>query len=144
MQVEFNPNVVQQYRLIRYENRLLETEDIEDDTKDAGEIGAGLNITALYEIIPTSPSLKNSSAFTIDFRYKLPDSDVSTPLQLQIPDSDNSFSQASENHRFIGSAAAFGMILRDSKFNNNVTYDDVLDWLSRANNFDPYEHRKGF
>jgi len=144
VQVEFNPSVVQEYRLIGYENRLLETEDFEDDKKDAGEIGAGQNITALYEIIPTSPSLKNANAFTIDFRYKLPDRDVSAPLQLQIPDANNIFAQASENHRFVGSVAAFGMVLRDSKFNNGATYDNVLDWLSSSSNFDPYEHRKEF
>ncbi|MEM1324709.1 MAG: YfbK domain-containing protein [Bacteroidota bacterium] len=142
VQVEFNQDVVNEYRLIGYENRKLATEDFEDDTKDAGEISAGQNVTALYEIIPVSTGQKNANAFTIDFRYKQPDNDVSIPLQLEIPDASTPFDQASEHQRFVSSVAAFGMLLRESKYSGTATYDSVLEWASKCTDYDPYDYRK--
>lgn len=131
VQVEFNPSNVESYRLIGYENRLLETEDFEDDTKDAGEIGADQNITALYEIVPKdNPNYRSVPTFTIDFRYKEPDADVSIPLTLSIFDNGNSFSEASNFMRFTASVASFGMLLRDSDYKGSSSYDQITSWLN--------------
>ncbi|MCB0589184.1 MAG: DUF3520 domain-containing protein, partial [Phaeodactylibacter sp.] len=115
VQVDFNPSVVHSYRLIGYENRLLENEDFENDQKDAGEIGAGQSITALYEIVPASGGgTLNVPTFSIDFRYKHPDEDISALLHLEVPDDGYTFNQASESMRFAASVASFGLLLRDS------------------------------
>lgn len=145
VQVEFNPDLVKSYRLIGYENRLLETEDFEDDKKDAGEIGAGQNITALYEIIHTSsPQLRYIPTFTIKFRYKEPDSEVSSLVDLEIYNQGNNFPEASENMRFVASVAGFGMLLRDSQFKGNLNYENIELWTSGALNYDPYNFRNEF
>lgn len=144
VQVHFNPDVVFAYRLIGYENRLLETEDFEDDEKDAGEIGAGQNITALYEIVPSVMSLANSTAITIDFRYKLPDEDSSIPLSLDVMDSPQSFQSASENMRFAACAAGFGMMLWDSQYKGDLNYDKIINWAGNAMTYDPYGFRAEF
>ena len=83
VQIHFSPQTVKSYRLIGYANRLLNEEDFEDDTKDAGEIGAGQSITALYEIVPAENPVQPEEILNIDFRYKAPDADVSKPPQLQ-------------------------------------------------------------
>lgn len=145
VQVEFNPNLVKSYRLIGYENRLLETEDFEDDEEDAGEIGAGQNITALYEIISIqSPQLRSDPTFTIKFRYKEPDSEVSSPIDLEIFNLGSNFQQASENMRFVASVAGFGMLLRDSKFKENLNFEDIEGWVGNTLNYDPYNFRREF
>lgn len=144
IQVEFNPSLIQEYRLIGYENRLLENEDFEDDEKDAGEIGADQRITALYELvaIPTSSFLIPS--VTVDFRYKMPDSDSSIPLVTEVFDPGNSFSQSSENQRFAATAAGYGLMLRNSEYKGNLTWDDLLEWVSDAQSFDPNGYRAEF
>jgi Ca-activated chloride channel family protein len=144
VQVYFNPDVVFAYRLIGYENRLLENEDFEDDEKDAGEIGAGQNITALYEIIPSVMSLPNSAALSVDFRYKLPDADISIPLSLDIIDSPQSFHSASEHMRFAACAAGFGMLLWESEYSGDLNYDKIINWASNATSYDPYGFRGEF
>lgn len=144
VQVEFNPETVESYRLIGYENRILGTEDFEDDEKDAGEIGSGQNITALYEIVPVVEADFNREMFTIDFRYKKPDEDQSTPLSLAIKDSGLSFEEASENLRFVSSVAGLGMLLIDSKHKGDLQYQDVIDWTNGAKSFDPFGHRVEF
>lgn len=144
VQVQFNPDVVFAYRLIGYENRLLENEDFEDDEKDAGEIGAGQSITALYEIIPSVLSLPNSTALTVDFRYKRPDEDSSIPLFLDIVDQSQTFDSASENMRFAATAAGFGMMLWDSQYKGDLTYDDLINWAYDADTFDPFGFRAEF
>ncbi|MEL6649614.1 MAG: VWA domain-containing protein [Bacteroidota bacterium] len=144
VQVEFNPQVVEQYRLIGYENRLLQNDEFEDDTKDAGEIGANQSITALYEIIPVpNVNYKNEKTFTIDFRYKEPDADQSQALQLEVIDQEISFEQASESQRFAAATAGFALILRDSDYKGTLTYDKVLTWLNGARTFDPFGYREG-
>jgi Ca-activated chloride channel family protein len=133
VQVVFNAELVKAYRLIGYENRVLANEDFEDDTEDAGEIGAGQNITALYEIIPIADiDARSTPSFTIDFRYKLPDSDTSVPLSLDITDQGNDFATASDYSQFTTSVAAFGLILLNSQYKGTADYDDVLQWLGEV------------
>ncbi len=130
VQVHFNPENVEAYRLIGYENRVLETEDFEDDKKDAGEIGSNQNITALYEIVPNSnPNFKSIPTFTIDFRYKQPDSDTSIPMELKIYDQGNTFEQASSFMKFTASVASFSMILKKSKYSGTSNLTLVSQWL---------------
>jgi len=138
VQVEFNPENVESYRLIGYENRVLANEDFEDDNEDAGEIGADQNITALYEIVPTgNVDYRNVPTFTIDFRYKEPDSDVSVPINLEIYDAGNTFAQSTDFMRFTSSVASFALLLRDSEYKGTSTYSDVLQWLDDTNLNDP-------
>lgn len=140
VQVEFNPAVVQSYRLLGYENRLLSTEDFEDDGEDAGEIGANQSITALYEIVPTTtPNQSNAPTFTIDFRYKLPGSESSLPMSLTVQNTYTSFADASRNMRFAATAAGFGMQLIDSQYDGNLTYDDLIEWSSTTGSYDPQQ-----
>ena len=98
VQVNFNKELVKSYRLIGYENRVLQNQDFTNDKKDAGDIGAGQTITALYEIEPrpTTLSLRDNPTFTLDFRYKKPDSDISLPLDLEVKDSEQRFSPLNE------------------------------------------------
>lgn len=143
VQVSFNPAVVEQYRLIGYENRVLENQEFEDDSTDAGEIGAGQSITALYEVIPVpNVNYKGETSFTIDFRYKEPAASVSQALSLEIVDEETSFQQASESQRFSAAAAGFAMVLRDSPYKGNLSYDKVIDWADNARSFDPFDYRK--
>lgn len=142
VQVTFNPEMVKQYRLIGYANRLLKEEDFENDTIDAGEIGAGQNITALYEIIPQYDDFERSQkAFTIDFRYKEYNEDFSTELSLDIDDNNNDFHEASENMRFSAAIASYGMLLFDSKYYGNSDYDKVYSWVNNAKTYNPYGYR---
>lgn len=144
LQVEFNPKKVKGYRLIGYENRMLNTEDFNDDTKDAGEIGAGHRVTALYEIIDTTSEqevagsdLKYQSDeattdskewLTINVRYKEPDQEKSQ-LISEVVDESNYTSQMPTNLSFASAVAEFGMLLRDSKFKGNASYQMILDTL---------------
>lgn len=141
IQIKFNPQVVSQYRLIGYENRLLETEDFEDDTKDAGEIGSNQTITALYEYVPVVLPLDSGAAVSVDFRYKKPDEEVSIPLNLDIMDHFNTFEGASENMRFAASAAGFGMILWESEHKGDLDYQDLKNWVQQADSYDPFGFR---
>src|SRR5205085_256331 len=139
------------YRLIGYENRLLAERDFNDDRKDAGEIGAGHTVTALYEIVPagqrvenpgvdelkyqqTSPPTGGAGAnelMTIKLRYKEPDGGASKPLSVGVPDSSASYRNASENFKFSAAVAEFGMLLRDSRYKGQASYDAALE-LARA------------
>ena len=130
VQVEFNKANVEAYRLIGYENRLLSQEDFEDDTEDAGEIGANQNITALYEIIPKSnPDFRAVPTFTIDFRYKHPDADSSIPLHLDIFDEGKSFQEATDFMKFTSGIASFSMLMTNSPYKGSSSYDEVLNCL---------------
>ena len=145
VQVEFNPDLVEAYRLIGYENRLLEEDDFEDDSEDAGEIGAGQTITALYEIITRSiPDARFYPAFTIQFRYKNPDENTSIPLSLDIYDEGKTFLSASNSMVFTASVAGFGMLLRDSQYKGSLSYAKLLDWTSGTLGFDPHGYREEF
>lgn len=145
VQVEFNAANVDAYRLIGYENRLLNQEDFEDDSKDAGEIGADQNITALYEIKPNyNPDFKKVPTFDIDFRYKKPDSDISKLMNLEIYDKGNSFELSSDHQRFIASVASFSMLLFNSDFVGDSDFDTVISWLDKVNLADPYGYKAEF
>ena len=147
IQVDFNPQHVAAYRLIGYENRMLETEDFDDDTKDAGEIGAGHRVTALYEIVPAgvdSPARRAQTSrfvnpvpasdanpetvLVVDLRYKLPDSSTSTKFTRELTRPDVvAFEQAPIDFRFASSVAAFGMLLRSSEFSGTANWDWVVE-----------------
>jgi len=145
VQVEFNPENVSAYRLIGYENRLLETEDFEDDSKDAGELGANQSVTALYEIVPfDNPDFRDVPTFTIDFRYKEPNADVSVPLELQIFDEGYAFEEASSFMRWTASVAAFAMLLRDSEYKGNCDYEQLNTWLNSTNLADEHGFKAQF
>jgi len=164
IQVEFNPLKVEAYRLIGYENRLLAAQDFDDDTKDAGEIGAGHAVTALYEIVPAgvgievpgvdplryqTPAQPSGAAysdelFLLKLRYKQPDKDESTLIEVPAGDGGGSFHQASEDLRFAGAVAAFGMALRGSRYAGATTFDDVLGWATAAAGDDTGGYRAQF
>jgi Ca-activated chloride channel family protein len=145
IQVEFNPAKVGAFRLIGYENRIMAHQDFNDDTKDAGEIGAGHHVTALYELVPagkegelagvdplkySKPSSSKSpsnESFTVKLRYKRPDADTSRLLEYGVVDEGNSFSQASDDLKFASAVAGFGMLLRDSGDKGSMTYPGVLE-----------------
>ena len=146
IQVECNPAKVQAYRLIGYENRMLRAEDFRDDKKDAGEIGAGHTVTALYEIIPPGVDAKSAGVdslryqtnevkreafatnelMTVKLRYKPPSEDVSKLVAHTVLDSNGYISAASNNLKFSAAVAQFGMLLRDSKFKANSGYANCL------------------
>lgn len=142
VQVTFNKDIVEEYRLIGYENRVLQNDDFTDDSKDAGEIGAGQTITAIYEIKPRpGVNFKNFPSFEIDIRYKKTNESSSIPLTLEIFDRGNSFSASSESMRFSASLAALGMYLRGSAYKGTATLADIRSWANGARNFDPYQLR---
>ena len=156
IQVEFNPAVVQSYRLVGYENRKLNNEDFNNDKKDAGELGSGHTVTAIYEIIPvgvedttnssvdplkyqqhTVNNLKNTGeVMTVKLRYKKPDEDVSKMIRQVVKNSIEKPDQFSENLRFSSAVASFGMLLRDSEFKGNATYDMVIQLAKSAKGAD--------
>lgn len=145
IQVEFDTNLVSAYRLIGYENRLLQEEQFESDTTDAGEISVGQTVTALYEIIPNSCDVCSGiPTFTIDFRYKLPGESVSREISLPITDLNYTFSEASESTRFASSVVAFAMLLRQSPHKGTATYDDLISWAQNARTYDPHYWRQEF
>jgi secreted protein with Ig-like and vWFA domain len=165
IQVEFNPKEVAAYRLIGYENRILAAEDFNDDTKDAGEIGAGHTVTALYEIIPVGVSskalgkidklkyqkpTKPSSAanqgelLTVKIRYKQPDGDTSKLLEFPITDTGKRFGQADQDFRFAAAVAQFGMLLRGSEHKGDSNYAAVLEIATEAAAGDKSGYRQEF
>ncbi|MDT0557819.1 VWA domain-containing protein [Ichthyenterobacterium sp. W332] len=145
IQVNFNEDKIESYRLIGYENRILSEEDFENDEEDAGEIGANQNITALYEIIPVSNTeALDEKALTLDFRYKLPESNSSIPLTLDIFDQGNSFSSATDFMQFTASVASFGMLISDSEHKGNTSYSDILSWLNSTSLNDEHGFKSEF
>ncbi|MCB0517045.1 MAG: VWA domain-containing protein [Chitinophagales bacterium] len=145
VQVEFNSANVEAYRLIGYENRLLNQEDFENDSKDAGEIGANQNITALYEIVPANnPNYKAVPTFTIDFRYKNPDADNSIPLNMEIFDEGNTFTTATDFMKFTAGVAAFSMLITDSQYKGTSSYEEVSNWISAVNLNDAHNFKAEF
>lgn len=132
-QLEFNPAKVASYRLIGYENRLLAAEDFDNDAKDAGELGAGHTVTALYELVPADRQIKDSAfqstdLMTLKLRYKQPDSEVSQLLSQTVSDQKLAWDSASKDLHFAASVAGFGMLLRQSEHRGNTDYQKVLKW----------------
>ncbi|OQP49311.1 hypothetical protein A4H97_28640 [Niastella yeongjuensis] len=142
VQVTFNKEVVENYRLIGYENRVMESKQFNNDQADAGEIGAGQTITAIYEIEPKkNAAVSTAPTFTIHFRYKKPEAAVSIPLDLDIFDAGHSFESSSENMRFAASVAALGLYLRDSRYKGSMTLEQIKSWSAGAVSFDPNGYR---
>ena len=164
LQVEFNPTKVQAYRLIGYENRMLKSEDFNNDKKDAGDLGSGHTVTALYEIIPVgvkseffnidalkystttvNPSAETSNELmTIKLRYKNPNEEQSKLIVHPLTDSNTELAKTSENFRWSASVAAFGMLLRESEFVNGFTYDQILSMAQSARGSDEEGYRVEF
>jgi Ca-activated chloride channel homolog len=164
VQVEFNPATVRGYRLIGYENRLMRAEEFNDDKKDAGELGAGHSVTALYEVIPVGVRTKLShvdplryqsrkpktAAFeseellTVKVRYKAPKSETSAMVARSVMDDDTEVATASENTRFAVAVAEFGMLLRNSKLKGRSSFDNCLALARDARGDDPGGHRTEF
>lgn len=137
-QVEFDPAFVNEYRLIGYENRTLAAEDFDDDTKDAGEIGAGHTVTALYEIA-LADDAANGGIGTVSVRYKEPDEDESKLLTYPVTEAAYA-SEMSDDLRFASAVASFGMLLRDSSFKGNSTKELVLSLAeTESAASDPYK-----
>lgn len=132
LQVEFNSDIVSEYRLIGYENRALAAEDFADDTKDAGEIGAGHSVTALYEVRLVQRDMRSALSqgdlATLHIRCKKPDGEQSMQFDYEI--GRESYQRTpSDNIRFASCVAAFGMVLRDSEYCGNMQFEDVLAML---------------
>lgn len=165
LQLEFNPAQVQAYRLVGYETRLLNKEDFNDDTKDAGEMGAGHTVTAFYEVIPvgaksnligsvdplkyqdgkSGEKIKTNAypdLLTVKLRYKNPDSDTSK--KMEFPVIDNRKNKVSEDFRFAAAVAMYSQILRNSQFKGNATYEEVLKLAKSSLGNDPNGYRREF
>jgi Ca-activated chloride channel homolog len=166
IQVEFNPAYVQAYRLIGYENRKLNDEDFNDDKKDAGELGSGHTVTALYEIIPVGvkssfiksvdalkyqkkldaviePALVNTNEIlTVKFRYKEPQG-TNSKLITKILEKNDAVS-ADANIQWAASVAAFGMLLRDSEFKGDLNYERVVSMAKASKGADEFGYRSEF
>jgi Ca-activated chloride channel family protein len=164
LQVEFNPATVQAYRLIGYEDRMLQAQDFNNDRKDAGEVGAGHSVTALYEIVPVgakgsvipgvdplryqAPAAQpvatthNGELLFVKVRYKEPDGDVSKLLTHTVVA--DRISSPSADFAFASAVAEFGMLLRDSEYKASATVDDVLARARESLGADPFGYRSGF
>lgn len=171
IQVEFNPSQVSGYRLIGYEKRLLAKEDFNDDKKDAGEIGAGHTVTALYEVVPASkelpvpakvdplkyqapaaekPGTKNEEPatspelLTLKLRYKAPDGDTSKLLEFPLTDTGATWEKSSGDFRFAAAVAGYGMLLRDSPYKGSATWDSARELAVEGKGDDANGYRAEF
>lgn len=164
IQVEFNPRQAAAYRLIGYENRLLRDQDFNDDTKDAGEIGAGHTVTALYEVVPYGQKFENPGVdalkyqqpaqvsanaggrelMTIKVRYKDPEASASKLLSVWVADAGGTLESASNNFKFSSAVAGFGMLLRDSKYKGDARYRDMAGLARAAAGADAQGYRNEF
>ena len=166
IQVEFNPAYVNAYRLIGYESRLLNKEDFNDDTKDAGELGSGHTVTALYEIIPVGvkntfggvdnlkyqkttatnsdeTSVNSPELLTVKLRYKQPNGTKSEKLEVPVMASDINKKPTSD-FQFITAVAMFGQLLRESDFKGNATYAKVIELANNGIGTDVHGYRREF
>ncbi len=171
IQVEFNPNRVASYRLIGYEKRLLRKEDFNNDKVDAGEIGAGHTVTALYEVVPAGAGLTDPAAsvppvdplkyqspaattaaktegsaemVTVKLRHKKPDGDVSELTEKSFIDNGSKFENAAPDLKFAAAVAEFGMLLRDSQFKGKGSFGAVIEWAEEGKGRDAAGYRAGF
>lgn len=159
IQVEFNPEVIESYRLIGYENRLLNDEDFNDDKKDAGEIGAGHSVTALYEVVLKGQGsgvniddLKyqnnevkgglSDEMLTVKFRYKAPDGDKSKLIERVLPNKIET--NNSTNFNFSAAVAGFGMLLRESEYKGDLSFDKVIKMAEKSKGIDKNGYRAQF
>ncbi|MDP8257577.1 MAG: VWA domain-containing protein [Candidatus Alcyoniella australis] len=166
IQVEFNPINVLAYRLVGYENRVLNNEDFNDDQKDAGEIGAGHTVTALYEVVPVGAKLGfeipdvnelkyqqptplttaaiGPEMLTVALRYKQPDGDTSKLLSMPVIDRGQNFDNASDDFRFAAAVAQFGMLLRGSEFKGGSSYEYLIEVANETKGQDSHGYRAEF
>lgn len=161
LQVEFNPQHVKAYRLIGYENRKLENEDFANDQKDAGEMGSGHTVTAIYEVVPVggaSPYVSDGQPLkyqktqwtgvdellTLKVRYKQPDGQKSEEIQMPVKGDVKPFDKTSDNLRFSAAVAEFGLLLGESEFKGNASYDQVLTIARTAKGSDELGYRSEF
>ncbi|MFY0592507.1 YfbK domain-containing protein [Roseivirga sp.] len=164
IQVEFNPATVQAYRLIGYENRLLNDEDFNNDKKDAGELGAGHTVTALYEVIPVGVessfkpiddlkyrkekkkelSSNSTDLMTVKLRYKKPNKAKSIYLETIIKNESVELNRTSENFKWSAAVASFGMILRDSDYKNDIDFQTIIDMAKSSKGKDLNGYRAEF
>lgn len=165
LQLEFNPKYVRAYRLIGYENRRLNNEDFDDDKKDAGEMGSGHTVTAIYEIIPAgieSAYLGNvgdlkyqenknlthvgnsNEVMTIKLRYKLPDEKTSKLMEEVVYDKHTAFDKTSDDFRMAASIAEFGLLLRQSNFKGSANYVHIIATAKSARGNDEEGYRAEF
>ena len=166
IQIEFNPAQVSAYRLIGYEKRRLRNEDFNDDTKDAGEIGAGHTVTALYEIVPAGKPFNIASVdplkyrpaarpaaldvaiskelLTLKLRFKQPDGNSSKLLEYPMIDRDSTYTRASRDFKFAAAVASFGMLLRDSEHKGTSTFDGIAELAEEAKGKDTEGYRAEF
>ncbi|WP_306305816.1 vWA domain-containing protein [Marinifilum fragile] len=161
IQIEFNPAIVEEYRLIGYENRMLNKEDFDDDKKDAGELGSGHNVTALYEIKLAKKKKKdqnlkyqdtklNAKALSKDeiasvkFRYKNPEGRKSILITEEIPMNIQAKQSLSENFQFSAAVAGFGLLLRESKHKGNCNYEMLIDLAQNSKGKDEEGYRGEF
>jgi Ca-activated chloride channel homolog len=165
IQIEFNPAKVQAYRLVGYENRMLASEDFNDDAKDAGELGSGHTVTALYEVIPVGVkddftksvdplkyqsndkkvvSSNTNEMMTIKLRYKKPDEDISKLITHSVIDNHTEMVNTSDNFRFSAAVAEFGLLLRSSEYKQQSTYNQVISLAKSAKGNDDNGYRAEF
>jgi Ca-activated chloride channel family protein len=165
LQVEFNPAKVQAYRLLGYEDRLMQKEDFNNDTKVAGDMGVGHTVTALYEVIPTGvkdsfiasvdplkyqqpAEVKQANTsqelMTVKFRYKEPDADVSKMESVIVNDKPVSADKTSEDFRFAAAVAEYGLLLRDSQFKQKSSFDQLITMAKSAKRKDDDGYRAEF
>ncbi|MEY2502704.1 MAG: Ca-activated chloride channel [Verrucomicrobiota bacterium] len=168
VQVEFNPARVASYRLIGYEKRLLRKEDFNNDKVDAGEIGAGHTVTALYEVVPAGPGASDPAAsgppvdplkygtnttnptngsgemVTVKLRHKKPDGETSELTERSFTDNGAKFENAAPDLKFAAAVAEFGMLLRDSQYKGKGSLGAVLEWAQEGKGADRAGYRAGF
>lgn len=161
LQIEFNPASVKSYRLIGYQNRKMANKDFSDDKKDAGDLGSGHSVTALYEVILGNAKLKSSRSLkyqeqilkkninkeellTLKLRYKKPNEDKSHLIETTILNQKVNFNNASANLRFAASVTQFGMLLRNSAFKGSSSYENVIKTAQKAKGEDKNSYRIDF
>ena len=164
IQVEFNPALVSEYRLIGFETRMLAREDFRDDKVDAGEIGAGHTVTAIYEVTPVGSGAERVATLRyqdkraepkaefddelafLKIRYKLPDAETSTLISRPVAAADafESVDAAPRDVRFSAAVAAFGQLLRGGRYTGDYGYDDVIALAQGARGDDPFGYRNEF
>ncbi|MCA6067849.1 von Willebrand factor type A domain-containing protein [Chryseobacterium sp. RG1] len=163
IQIEFNPKYVKSYRLIGYENRKLKNEDFTNDAIDAGELGSGHTVTALYEVIPTDVNSEflpkendlkytkntndenfNDELATIKFRYKKPDGDKSSEITQVVKNTNDSLSSSSDDFKFASSVAWFGLVLRNSKLISNTNLKEIESLAKKGRGKDDEGYRAEF
>ncbi len=165
LQIEFNPSKVQAYRLVGYETRLLNKEDFNDDTKDAGEMGAGHTVTAFYEVIPVGVKSKllgnvdplkyqkeiktdlssyglHPDLLTVKLRYKQPNSDTSKKIEVPLIDSNSD--NVSDDFRFASAVAMFGQLMKDSQYKGTGSYDKAIALAQKGFGSDEQGYRREF